>query len=450
MAMSSTILALTLAMAAAQPATGQDELNDVYIGTIHIRKDAAVLARCDLGNTLYLLRDAAGHHRVRDLVQAHKPADQPIYGEVIASYQERDGTNILTVADIQSRKMGKDCHLTPPSLPVAEPTGDQAFTGHYYLAGVNEVGSELLLGADGRFSWMMAYGAVDNEAKGRWARQGDQIVLTADKPEHDKPLFALKQVTGWTEEAEEQIRDERRNALESKVHAACPFFAEDAAATATMMPIAGDKPTQAMLQARAAKALAEALAERGRLEALAQKVMALPDPSTQKEAAQTALFAWIAAHDAADNAALEARLPKPEIAEPKLPAACTLPSSDDAPPPVGGRAVLVDDGAGDGIRGVAVQMVLANGKREGMLTNRRGYGWLANDTEPGAVKALILKLGDHEQTIDVTPVDKGVIAVTVDVGQLTQPAFETMSLTIKGKDLLPGDASGSGRYTRTP
>jgi hypothetical protein len=37
----------------------------------------------------------------------------------------------------------------------------------------------------------------------------------------------------------------------------------------------------------------------------------------------------------------------------------------------------------------------------------------------------------------------------VDVGQLVQPAFETMSLTIKGKDLLP-EGMGTGRYTRTP
>ncbi|WP_343611306.1 hypothetical protein [Novosphingobium sp.] len=277
------ILALTLALAAAQPAMGQDGPNDVFIGTITIEQNAAVLSRCDLGNTPYVLRDAAGHHTVLDLVRGYRSGDQPIYGEVIASYQEQDGTNILTVASIESRKMGKDCHLTPPPAPAGEAKGDQAFTGHYYLSGVHEVGSELLLGADGHFDWMMAYGAADNAAKGHWARQGNQIVLTAQKPEHDKPLFALKQVTGWTDEAEELIRDERRDALESKVHAACPFFAEDAAATATMMPDPNDHPTQAMLEARAAKALADALAERGRLEALAQKIMALPDPLSRRK-----------------------------------------------------------------------------------------------------------------------------------------------------------------------
>jgi hypothetical protein len=157
------------------------------------------------------------------------------------------------------------------------------------------------------------------------------------------------------------------------VHAACPFFAEDAAATATMMPDPNDHPTQAMLEARAAKALADALAERGRLEALAQKIMALPDPLA-KEAAQTALFAWIAAHDAAVP---PARLPKPEIAEPRLPAACTLPSQDDpARPAIGGRAVMIGDDAGYGIKGVSVQMVLASGRREALRTNGVAmHGW---------------------------------------------------------------------------
>jgi hypothetical protein len=108
------ILALTLALAAAQPAMGQDGPNDVFIGTITIEQNAAVLSRCDLGNTPYVLRDAAGRHTVLDLVRGHRSGDQPIYGEVIASYQEQDGTNILTVASIESRKMGKDCHLTPP------------------------------------------------------------------------------------------------------------------------------------------------------------------------------------------------------------------------------------------------------------------------------------------------------------------------------------------------
>jgi hypothetical protein len=43
---------------------------------------------------------------------------------------------------------------------------DPSLAGHYYLRGVMEVGSELLLHADGRFEYMLAYGALDELASG--------------------------------------------------------------------------------------------------------------------------------------------------------------------------------------------------------------------------------------------------------------------------------------------
>ena len=54
--------------------------------------------------------------------------------------------------------------------------------GHYYLHGVREVGSELLLQADGRFRFSMSYGAVDQNAAGSWQVQGDRVALAADEP----------------------------------------------------------------------------------------------------------------------------------------------------------------------------------------------------------------------------------------------------------------------------
>ncbi|RZG49190.1 hypothetical protein EXG28_06450, partial [Acinetobacter baumannii] len=57
---------------------------------------------------------------------------------------------------------------------------DQAWSGHYYLHGVMEVGSELLLQPDGKFQWMLAVGALDQYAEGTWWKNGDCIGL---KPE---------------------------------------------------------------------------------------------------------------------------------------------------------------------------------------------------------------------------------------------------------------------------
>lgn len=62
-----------------------------------------------------------------------------------------------------------------------------SLVGHYYLGGVRETGSELLLTADGQFQWYLTYGAVDLFAEGTWDRQGNVVTLTAQKDEKAPP-----------------------------------------------------------------------------------------------------------------------------------------------------------------------------------------------------------------------------------------------------------------------
>jgi len=54
--------------------------------------------------------------------------------------------------------------------------------GTYYLQHVREVGSQLILKRNGRFDFGLSYGAVDQEAQGRWMLRGKQITLSTDKP----------------------------------------------------------------------------------------------------------------------------------------------------------------------------------------------------------------------------------------------------------------------------
>ena len=66
------------------------------------------------------------------------------------------------------------------SLSIPAVAADQAaLAGHYYLQGVTEVGSELLLKKDGRFEWMLSYGAVDQQASGDWRVAGDAVTLVS-------------------------------------------------------------------------------------------------------------------------------------------------------------------------------------------------------------------------------------------------------------------------------
>lgn len=69
--------------------------------------------------------------------------------------------------------------------------------GHYYLEGVREVGSELLLSPGGKFQYMLAYGAADYHAEGSWRRDGDFVVLKTDGKE-EPPFKLIKSETTKT------------------------------------------------------------------------------------------------------------------------------------------------------------------------------------------------------------------------------------------------------------
>jgi hypothetical protein len=55
--------------------------------------------------------------------------------------------------------------------------GDPKLVGHYYLNGVMEVGSELLLKPNGSFEFYLAYGALDQYGKGCWQVEGNKVLV---------------------------------------------------------------------------------------------------------------------------------------------------------------------------------------------------------------------------------------------------------------------------------
>ena len=63
--------------------------------------------------------------------------------------------------------------------------------GHYVLQGMREVGSELLLRDDGRFQYMLAYGAYDEFASGTWTVDGKRVILNTEAKDVP-PKFTLK------------------------------------------------------------------------------------------------------------------------------------------------------------------------------------------------------------------------------------------------------------------
>jgi hypothetical protein len=58
-----------------------------------------------------------------------------------------------------------------------------------YDGGQTEIAAGLALGSDGRFSFGMSYGALDERAEGRWEGDGKSVYLTSDPVE--PPAFVL-------------------------------------------------------------------------------------------------------------------------------------------------------------------------------------------------------------------------------------------------------------------
>jgi hypothetical protein len=55
--------------------------------------------------------------------------------------------------------------------------------GHYVLENGHEMGSELVLKPDGQFEYMLAYGAADYSAAGKWKVKGDTVILDTKVPQ---------------------------------------------------------------------------------------------------------------------------------------------------------------------------------------------------------------------------------------------------------------------------
>lgn len=82
----------------------------------------------------------------------------------------------------------------------------QKLVGHYYLENQREVGSEILLRANGQFKYILAYGATDEAATGQWCVR-DGRVLFATPPPVDVPgrlPYLRMAVADWAPADEDQ------------------------------------------------------------------------------------------------------------------------------------------------------------------------------------------------------------------------------------------------------
>ncbi len=341
----------------------------------------------------------------------------------------------------------------PSSVLIGTP--DPAFTGHYYLSGVRETGSELLLGADGRFEWFMSYGAVDQFAKGQWGRKGDRVTLVSDQPGAGDALFRADTQVPWNNAAEVRLRDTEYDKQVQDAEERCPLL-QSRDAVMTPGPIRKDDTPDPAAAARAVAALDAARAARaGAQDAAARAFVGpLPDSAVMAEAG-AALERWREAEAEMVQAYDEARLPVPDLPEPVLPAQCRYPVR----PADGeiaqdrwqrGIAVVVGDPARElRLSDVLVEFSYADGHGETATTN--SGGWAFAPLRPGhKVTSIRLSLAEpvsRSMTLSISPLAEGIQPVLVNVDQITGPPFERLRLKVDQGDLVPMDTD-RGRYSR--
>lgn len=359
----------------------------------------------------------------------------------------------------------------------------ERLAGHYYLNGVTEAGSELLLRDDGRFEWFLAYGAMDRTASGRWTAADGRVVLTTDRPAQDAPLFRRDGAMPWDEDTEDRLRDMEADAAEAAAYARCPFL--DVADPVSAPPLAGDtkaRPSSAALakaadEAQAALAVARTAAESAAEAALAarSRADAMPADAARHTAADAAMaqavdamVAYRAAAAAACDAFDAAGLACPDMPPPRVPAVCAMPAPRAPGLPTGvkpgqGLGVVVGDPKADlRFSGVRVDFEFSDGHHEARVTNRGGWALLR--PRPGAALRRIV-LGDAEagddnggedrlpvaeQAFDVDPAQGDVVMIALDSARLVPPMFDTMTLRVDGDALVPTwpDGDERGRYVR--
>lgn len=367
--------------------------------------------------------------------------------------------NVGPIADDMEQQLeseGRRMRCVQPGPPADMGKPDAALAGHYYLSGVMETGSELLLKADGRFEWYISYGAVDQLAKGRWGRAGQTVTLAADIPPADAPLLRADEAFPWDEMAERRLRDAERERAAEAIAGRCPWTIGVAASPSLIL--AEDRPAPGPAErARAEQTRRAAETARDEASRAALKGAAAGASEADRTAAEAAMVAWYEAHYEMEQAYRAATMPVPDIGAPVVPKECqaaTVDAAADAPIPPSqwrrGVGVVVGDPSREmRLSRVGVTFVFSDGHRETAETSRGGWAF-ASRRNGAAVEQLVLTWPDgsgRSASLPIKPLAEGVQTVAVDTQQLVAPPFEVMRLQVQGRNLIP-ENMGGGRYSR--
>ncbi len=364
----------------------------------------------------------------------------------------------LLISGLTTAGLAQDTPSPEPQTDYALTDEDLKFAGHYYLSGIMETGSELLLRKDGRYQWYLSVGSMDQTSEGIWSYRDGKIVLLANAPEKDKPLFSLGPMEPWNAELESAVLEDTIAAENEQVIQKCSFLSDivgEEVSDHALSPPYQDVSLQ--LIAKAKQADAEELRLRTAYEDAARAAMdANPANLELHNIARGARLTWRLSWNLRRQTESDARLPFKTIAEPTLPANCQLNFSNGHVDTKAkdkwtkGLAVkLFDPATGQAFNRIPVTFHLSDGSVQIRYTRPRGIAWIKMPDEK-TVSAVTISLPDvsepEPQKLSLDPVRLGLIPIHVNGNYGAEPAFEIMQLTVDGIALIAYE--GRGKYER--
>ena len=320
----------------------------------------------------------------------------------------------------------------------------ESLAGHYYLSGVMETGSELLLRPDGTFDWGISYGAMDSMASGRWATDGRQVTLTARQPEPNAVKFRLGDRGAWNERVTHSFEHRReQEALEHRAaHCPLPSLSSETVPDLSLTAYGDKMPSAAQIasieeEAQAAWAAAQTALDRLKGNPAWPRDEALVVATDSAiEAFQSKLAAVQGLHEAAR---IEGTEPAPLV----LPEECRVPDFEAEIRAFQGVAIHVFDPVryerGDGIR---VEARYEDGStQQDMVTG--GYAFFPVGTGHRIISITLAAPGSSPEKKAAFPVDlpaASVQLVDAELGALATPLFDELVLPVRADGALDAAA----------
>ncbi len=344
--------------------------------------------------------------------------------------------------------------LLSPFAAAGRDLSPDALAGRYFLSGVHEVGSELLLVRDGRFSWSLSHGGVEETVEGRWSIEGNAVALVAAEPPGGSGDFHLAGKVEWNKAAATALANRRQSEALQKLASACPLASlSDAVTPARLLPEEGEpRPSTAALAQAAAHMDAAYRAAQQALDGLKRR------PDWQSDAM------LVASADAAVSTArgrlarlrdLQSRAGTETVSPPALdyPLECRLPDWEREATAFRGVAVQISDLGRDGEQADGIRVEAQFDERpvvSDVVAN--GYAFFPLD-EGQRIRSITLSMPGARPGEGITlPVDlaaTSVQSVTADLSALETPAFMHLTLRVnEDGSLSPAGRPVGGAYRK--